>query len=180
MDLPRTSAAVAGISSIALGLVTITGPAVPDAHWGTRGSVVNALGLVTFAALVIAVELVPRLLGLGRTGRAAVRVTQVGLLLMTVESVASQIHGGNTLGPVFMLGLLLTIIGFLVSGIEGIVRPGARWLALLPLAAFVVAIGTGDRGGFLVLGLAWGWLGVGTAAVLARREAVGERVPVTR
>ena len=70
MDVPRTTAGVAGISAIALGLLTVTGPTVPDENWGTRGAAVNALGLVTFAALAVAVELLPRFVGLGRVGRA--------------------------------------------------------------------------------------------------------------
>jgi hypothetical protein len=83
---------------------------------------------------------------------------------MTLESVASQVHGGNTLDGVFMIGLLLTLVGFLVSGIDGVVHPGSRWLAPVPFVALLVAIGAGDRGGFLALGLVWCALSVGAPA----------------
>jgi hypothetical protein len=119
---------------------------------------------------------------LSRVGRVGVRITQTGLVLMALESLASQIHAGSTLGPVFMLGLLLTLIGFLVSGIDGMTCPGARWIALLPLVAFVIAIGAGDRGGFLVPGLAWGGLCLGapTGSNRASRTASRSPLPVSR
>jgi len=74
---------------------------------------------------------------------------------MTIESIASEVHGGNTLGPVFLLGLVLTLVGFLVSGIDGLRHPGARWVALLPFLGLLVGIGAGEHGGFIVLGSVW-------------------------
>lgn len=158
MSTSRIAAVVTGAAALALAVVTVTGPAVPDEHWGTRGGVVNALGIVTFVAMALAVELLPAALPLARIGRLGVRGTQVGLGMMTVESVASEVHGGNILGPVFMLGLLLTTVGFVAVALDGLSRPGARWLAALPLAAMLVGIGAGDHGGFAVLGLTWGAL----------------------
>lgn len=180
MDLPRTAAGVAGISAIALGVITVTGPTVPDTNWGTRGSVVNALGLITFAALACAAERIIALAQLSRVGRAGVRTSQTGLGLMTIESLASQVHGGNTLGPVFLLGLLLALIGYLVAGVDGMIGPRGRWLALLPLAGFAIAIGAGDRGGFLVLGLIWCVLCLAVPPGLARREPTEEQVGAVR
>ncbi|HEY3530999.1 MAG TPA: hypothetical protein VGK78_17785 [Nocardioides sp.] len=63
------------------------------------------------------------------------------------------------------------VVGFLVLGIDGLRRPGARWLALLPLVTMLVAIGADDRGGFLLLGAAWGALAVGGAATGRGEEA---------
>jgi hypothetical protein len=172
MDLPsRGAAAITALSSIALGVVTVTGPTVPDESWGARGALVNALGIVVFVSMAVAAELLVPLLSLSRVGVAALRATQVGLGLMTLESVVSQVHGGNTLGPVFMLGLLLTVLGFLVLGVDGLRRPARRWLALLPLVAMLVGIGGGDHGGFVLLGVAWGALCVAAPSGLAVRES---------
>lgn len=169
--LTRPAALATGAAAIALGAVTIAGPAVPDEHWGPRGAIVNALGLVTFLAMAVAAGGLRNLLGLGRIGIVGVCVTQAGLVMMTIESAASQVHGGNTLGPVFMLGLLLTLIGFLTVGVDGLRRPGARWMAPLPLLGILVGIGAGDRGGFLVLGAVWSGLALGAPADRAEESA---------
>jgi hypothetical protein len=155
MSPSRIAAVVTGVAAIALGVVTVSGPTVPDEHWGMRGGVVNALGLVTFAAMAVASTMLPDALRLARTGRIGVRAAELGLVSMSVESVASQVHGGNTLGILFVLGLLLTVVGYAVAGIDGLRRPGARALALLPLVAMLVGIGAGDHGGFVALGAAW-------------------------
>ena len=152
----RVGAILTAVAGIALGVVTLTGPSVPDQHWGTRGAVVNALGLVAFAAMALALQLVPDLFAPARVGRLGQRVAQTGLLLMVVESVASQINGGNTLGFLFMLGLLLSLVGLgLIAG-DGLHR--RCWLAPLPFLAMLFGVAAGDHGGFLVLGLAWAGL----------------------
>jgi hypothetical protein len=181
MDVPRIAAGTAGISALALGIVTVAGPSVPDDHWGTRGAVVNALGLLTFAALAVGVELVHRLARPSRLTTAGIRAAQAGLVLMSVESVASQVHGGNTLGPVFLLGLLLSLAGLLVHGIASLRHPGARWLALVPFLALLVAIGAGDRGGFALLGIVWCGLALGARDDVPRQaDTVDDAVTSAR
>jgi hypothetical protein len=103
--------------------------------------------------MALALELLTPLLALRRLGRAGCRTAQPGLTLMVVESAVSQVHGGNTLGPVFMLGLLLALTGLLLVAADGLRH--RRWLAPLPFLAFLVAIGSGDHGGFLALALVW-------------------------
>jgi hypothetical protein len=160
MTIPRLAAALTSLASLALGVVTLAGPAVPDEQWGSRGSVVNALGLLVFAAMAVALELLPGLLDAARFARAGCRVAQVGLGLMVVESAASQVHGGNTLGPVFLLGLLGALVGLLLVSAAGVRR--RTWPAVVPFVALLVGVGAGDHGGFLVLGLAWAALAIGT------------------
>lgn len=151
---PRIAAIVAGVAYLALGAVSLTG-SVPEQNWGTRGAIVNLLGLIGFGATVVAAERLRTPLSLSRVGVGGVRAAQLGLAAMTIESVASQLHGGNTLGPVFFIGLLLTLVGFLVAGVDGLRRPGARWVALLPFLGLLVGVGAGEHGGFLVLGTVW-------------------------
>jgi len=165
MTIARIAAAVTGLASLALGAVTLAGPAVPEEHWGTRGSVVNALGLVVFAALALALELLPRLLGASRLGQAGRRIAQVGLALMVLESAASQVHGGSTLDAVFTVGLLGALIGLLLIAIEGVRQ--RSWPAVVPFVAMLVGVGAGDHGGFLVLGLAWAALALGTGSAVS-------------
>lgn len=153
MNIARPAAAVTSLSSIALGIVTLTGPTVPEDHWGTRGDLINALGLLTFAAMALAIDLLPPLLSCHRLGRAGCRVAQAGLVAMAAESVASQTHGGNTLGPLFLLGLVASLAGLILVAIDGLRQ--RRWMAAVPFLALSVAVGAGDHGGFLLLGLAW-------------------------
>jgi hypothetical protein len=151
--IPRVAAYITGAACLALGAVTLAGSAVPDHDWGTRGAIVNGLGLLAFAAMALALEVLRRPLQLARLGRTGMRLSQVGLVLMCVESIASEAHGGNTLGVVFMLGLLTAVLGLALVCVDGLRR--RRWLAALPLLALIVGIGTGDQGGFLVVGLVW-------------------------
>jgi hypothetical protein len=152
---PRAAALLAGLAYVALGVVTLTGPTVPDHDWGTRGAVVDALGLVGFALTVLGAERLRTPLALGRVGLVGLRGAQAGLVAMSVESVASLVHGGNTLSALFLVGLLLTLVGFLVVGVDGMRHPGARWVAPLPFLGLLLGIGAGDHGGFVLLGVVW-------------------------
>ena len=160
MNAPRIGALVAGFAYIALGIVMLTGHDVPDQRWGARGDLINVLGLIGFGFNVLGAERLRTPLALRRLGLVGLRAAQTGLAAMAVESVASQLHGGNTLGPVFFLGLLLTLVGFLVVGIDGLRRPGTRWVALLPFLGLLVGIAGGEHGGFVVLGGLWAVLAV--------------------
>lgn len=150
----RIAAVVAGLAYLALGAFSLTG-SVPDQSWGVRGAIVNAFGLIGFAATAIAAQRLRTQLSLGRVGVVGLRAAQVGLTAMAIESLASELHDGNTLGPVFFLGVVLTLLGFLVAGIDGLRHPGARWVALLPFLGLLVGIGAGEAGGFMVLGAVW-------------------------
>lgn len=167
---PRIAAVLAGLAYLALGVVSVTGPAVPDQHWGTRGAVVDLLGLLGFGFTVVGAERLRVPLILGRVGTGGLRAAQVGLTAMTVESAVSLVAGGNTLGGVFFGGLLLTLVGFLVVGIVGMRTAGARWVAPLPLLGLLVGIAGGEHGGFVVLGVVWLVLAV---AAVGRPAAVG-------
>jgi hypothetical protein len=155
IDLTRIAAVVTGTAAVALGVLTVSGPTVPDEHWGARGAAVNAVGLIVFTAMTVAVGRLLPLLRLRSWGRGGVWCARVGLGLMALESVASQVHAGNTWGPVFVLGLLLALVGFLLAGVDGLSGDGARWMAPLPFVAMLIGLGAGDHGGFTVLGAAW-------------------------
>jgi hypothetical protein len=160
MTTTRIAAFVTGLACLALGAVTLAGPSVPDQNWGTRGAVVNGLGLVAFAAMALALDLLRTRLHLARLGRAGTRAAQAGLVLMCLESIASQAHGGNTVGAVFMLGLLAAMVGLALICVDGLRR--RQWLAPLPLLALLTGIGAADHGGFVLLGAVWLTLAITT------------------
>jgi hypothetical protein len=170
-SLTRAAAVVAGLTFVAIGVATLTGSS-PDEHWGVRGAVVDLLGLVAFAATALSAERLVPMLGLGRAGRAFLRVAQLGLVLMVVESTASLAHGGNTLWQVFFGGLVLALVGFLGVGVDGLRRRTGRAVALLPFLGLLVGIAAGDHGGFILLGIVW--LALGASALDPGRELAPE------
>jgi hypothetical protein len=150
-----TLTAAAAAAAYVISGASVLGHSLPDQHWGTRGAIVDAVGAAAFAFTALAVSgLRPRLTDT-RSGVWAARVAQFGLAGMTVESVASLIHGGNTLGAVFFGGLVLTIAGLAVLAVAGVRADRMRWVAPLPVLGLVLGIAGGDHGGFLVTGVVW-------------------------
>lgn len=152
---PAAAAIAAATALVTEGVVVAAGGAVPDHDWGTRGGVVNGAFIVAAVGLAIATGALPALLHLRRAGQLGAWTSQAGFLAMAVESIASEIHGGNTLGPVFVLGLLLALVGSVIVGVEGALTGAARWIAPLPALGLLVGIAGGDHGGAVVWGLVW-------------------------
>ena len=153
------AALVAAAGFIAEAVITLihhTG----DHHWDFLSQVLNAAYALACVALVIALPAIGRWLQVSRLGRAGVIAAQIGFAAMAVESIASGVNDGNTLGPVFFLGLLLTLLGQLVLGIAALISGRARWAAMLPFIGLLVGIIGGDHGGSVVLGVVWIVLGV--------------------
>ena len=163
---PRAAAAVAALGFIIEG-AAVLGHKVPDSHWGVRGSIVDGAFAVAALAVVLALPALGHLLEVGRVGRVGVRVAQLGFVAMAVESFASLVHGGNTLGPVFAGGLLLVLAGLLALAVTGVAAGALRWAAPLPVLGMLVGIAGGDQGGSLALGVVW----LVIAAVLGRPTA---------
>jgi hypothetical protein len=150
-----TIAATAAAASYAVSGAAALGHPVPDAHWGTRGAIVDAAGAAAFAFTAIALTgLTPQI---ARTWFAdwASRIAQLGLAGMTVESIASLLHGGNTLGPLFFGGLLLALGGLAGLAVAGLRADRHRWAAPAPALALLIGIAGGNHGGFLATGLCW-------------------------
>lgn len=148
------AAAVAGAGYVVEGLLVLRHPQ-GDSHWTTSGYVVEATFVVALVATVVALPAVGGWLALGRAGGIGVRIAQVAYAAIGVASFASLLAGGSTLGPVFILGLLGSLVGLAVVAVTGVARGSHRWAAALPLAAMVVGIGLGDSGGSVLLGAVW-------------------------
>jgi hypothetical protein len=142
----------------------VIGHHVPDHHWGTRGTVVDLAGAIGFLASAVALSCFAGSLDRSRVGRTAVRLAQAGLGAMTVESIASLIHGGNTLGPVFVVGLMLTLVGLLVTAVVGLRIDSVRWVAPLPFIGLFLSIAAGNQGGAIAFAVVW----LAIAALLRR------------
>lgn len=164
----QLAATTAGIAYAVSGAAVI-GHHVPDSHWGTRGAIVDAAGAVAFAATAIALAWLGPMLASGRLAAWSTRIAQAGLVAMTIESIASLVHGGNTLGPVFFLGLMLALAGTAALGYAGLRARRLTWAAPLPALALLIGIAGGDHGGLLATGIVW--LVLATAPAQANRLA---------
>lgn len=128
----------------------------PDNHWNAAGRALEAAFIVGLVGSAVAIAGVTAMLSRRPLGTRAGRLAQIGFVGLTVSSVASLIKGGNTLGPVFVLSLLATLVGLLLLGIAGL-REGlvARWLPVLPFATMLIGIALAEHGGCAVIAAGW-------------------------
>lgn len=96
--------------------------------------------------------------------RLATTIAAFGQAAMALCAAATLVHGADALGPLFMLGLLLTLVGLVLLATTGrrARKVGGALLVGL-LASFLV-----PRGGSAMLGVAW----------LVVATVLRERVPV--
>ncbi len=172
---PRAAAVVAALGFIVEG-VAVLGHKVPESHWGIRGSIVDASFAVAVIAAALALPALAKRLEVRRVGHLGSIAAQVGFAAMAIESTASLVHGGNTMGPVFAGGILLVFAGLLTLAVAGLVAGALRWAAPLPVLGMLVGIAGGDQGGSLALGAVWLVL----AAVLGRPSAATTAAPKAR
>jgi hypothetical protein len=149
-------AAAGFITEGVISLVHHTG----DHRWDGPSQALNAAYALAAVALIATLPAVGRWLHVNRVGRAGVVAAQIGYAAMAIESIASGFNDGDTLGGLFFVGLVLSLVGLLGLGIAALVSGYARWAALLPFVGMFVAIAGGDHGGSIVLGAVWVLLGV--------------------
>jgi hypothetical protein len=109
-------------------------------------------------------------------------LASLGHVALCASAAATAVAGHDALGPVFMLGLLATLVGYgvlLVADLRGLVRPARAGVVLLVglvgsvvLGAATAAMLTDGGGGTLALAASW--------AALARLVAAGEPVRQAR
>ncbi len=120
-----------------------------------------ATALATFALFAIR----PR----ARSVAVGWLLATVGHLALTASAVATAVVGHDALGPAFMLGLLLSVTGYvtlLVADLRGLVRPARAGVVLLVglvgsvvLGVVMAALLTDGGGGTLALAAAWAAVG---------------------
>lgn len=87
---------------------------------------------------------------------AGLAVAAAGISGILVSAVVTLLHGQNSLGLLFMVGLLATLIGNALLGIA-IVRANVlpTWLGLLLIIGWPLSIALADFGGGMIVGLVW-------------------------
>lgn len=166
-------AAVAAAGYAVEGAIVVRAPQ-PEHGWHASGYAVEAAFVVALLASLPLVRALRR--GNGRLSVSAVWVTRLGFAAMLVSAVASLAAGGNELGPLFLLGVLMALAGLaMLAAVAVRRRDGAWWTAPTIAAGLVFSMALGDHGGGVLFGIAW------AAAALAFREtgANESRVPAT-
>lgn len=170
MDLHRTALAVA-VPNAAFGVLEVlhTQPAQFSAPVDYVIEVAFALAMAATATALALMS--TRVAG---TARRAWQAASGGAAALTLSAVATAVVGHDALGPVFSLGLLGLVGGYLTAAVldlRGRLAPrGAGAVLLVAFVASVVVQGTGAGG----LVLAAGWLGL---ARLAAPSPVPAPVP---
>jgi hypothetical protein len=96
----------------------------------------------------------------GKAGAAGFWLAMLGTALMTISAIATLLAGQNALGPVFLGGMLLALLGYFLLGISILrVRTLRPWGGLLLIFGFPLSVFLNTLGGGILFGLTW--LGVG-------------------
>jgi hypothetical protein len=169
------TASLAAASVAAVGFVvagsSVIGHKIPDQNWGIRGTILDIAFAVGALGVAAALPALAALLDVGRVGRAAMRLAQAGHLAIAVECLVSTARGGNTLGVLFVVGLLASLVGLAALAVSGVRASAARLLAPLPILGLLVGIAGGDRGGAIVIGVVWGVLAAAITRTGPQEEA---------
>lgn len=153
------------------GAIVVRAPQ-PDHGWHASGYAVEAAFVLALAASLPLVGLLRH--SAGSVAGAAVWASRAGFAAMLVSAVASLGAGGDELGPLFLLGVLASIVGLAALSIGAARRrPQAWWTAPVIAAGLVLSIALGDHGGGIVLGVAWAATGLGLRDDHAQDAVVG-------
>jgi hypothetical protein len=150
--------ALAAVGYAIEGAIVVRAPQ-PDHGWHTSGYAVEAAFVL---ALVASIPLVGLLRGTAnRVSGAAVWFARTGFGAMLVSAIASLAAGGEELGPLFLLGVLASVVGLVVLSVCAVRRRhGSWWTAPTIAAGLIVSIALGDHGGGILLGIAWAATGL--------------------
>lgn len=96
----------------------------------------------------------------GRAGTIGFWLALAGTFLMLVSAAATLAAGRNSLGPAFLGGMLLSVIGYFTLGITTLrAKILPLWGGLALIFGFPLSVFLNTLGGGILFGLAW--LGVG-------------------
>lgn len=167
---------IGGLLYVVLGVIMLVSPPV-DPRVLSSASDYLGEGLLIAALLLTLGGLVALRLrqagSYGVPGKAGFYTAAVGQVALLVSAAASFATGEDVLGPVFVLGFLLWLIGLVVlafATFRAAILP--RWSAAVLAVGLLLSVPVFERGGTIVLGLAWIALGY---VLWSRREAPTER-----
>jgi hypothetical protein len=96
----------------------------------------------------------------GTTGTVGFWLAQVGTALMLVSALVTFFAGQNSLGPIFLGGMLLALLGYIILGIAILrVKAWPLFAGLALIFGFPLSVFLNTLGGGILFGLTW--LGVG-------------------
>jgi hypothetical protein len=147
-----------------------------DFHGGFESRLLDLAYAVAVLASAAALPGLTAWLRVRRARRIASRAAQVGFVAMGVESGVGVVHRVDALGPLFGVGLLLSLAGLAVLAVDGALVTVPRWVATLPLLAVVVSAAGGEVGASIVSALLW--LALTRILSAAERPSAAHAVPV--
>jgi len=149
------AALIAAVGYLVVAGITLVKPQ-PSDHWNAAGRALEAAFIVGLLGSAAATGGLRARLARRSLGERSARVAQLGFLGMTIASVASLVKGGDTLGPVFLLSVLATLVGLLLLGVAAL-RDGvaARWIPVVPFATMLIGMALADHGGCAVIAAGW-------------------------
>lgn len=151
------AAIVAGLGYLIQAVMGLIKPQT-DVFSGTSDYVLEAVFIVALVATVFA------LIGYhsfaqnryGKAGTAGLWLTVLGTGLITISALATLFAGQNSLGPAFLGGVLLALIGYVVLGIASLrAKVLPLWNGLAFIFGFPLSIFLSAFGGAILFGLAW-------------------------
>jgi hypothetical protein len=140
------------------GAIVIRAPQ-PDTGWHASGYAVEAAFVVALLASIPLVGLLWH--SASRLSAAAAWATRAGFGVMLASAIPSLVAGRNELAPLFLLGVLASVVGLVVLSVGAVRnRSGFWWTTPTVAAGLILSIALGDHGGGILFGIAWAITGL--------------------
>ena len=162
MSTPRhvIAAVIAAAGYLTVAVITLIKPQ-PDGHWGAAGQALEAAFVVGLIGSAVAMTGLRAHISSRSLGVRAAQLARLGFLGMAVAAVASLTQSRDTLGPVFLLSVLATVVGLLLLGVAGLRESAVpRWVPVVPFATMLVGMAFADQGGCAVIAAGWATMAV--------------------
>jgi len=156
--LAPTLTALAAAGYAIEGAIVIRAPQ-PDSGWHSSGYAVEAAFVVALLASIPLIGLLRH--SASRLSAVAAWSTRAGFGAMLVSAIPSLVSGRNELGPLFLLGVLASVVGLVVLSVGAVrIRQRFWWTTPTIAAGLVLSIALGDHGGGILFAIAWATTGL--------------------
>jgi hypothetical protein len=148
---------VAGLGYVVQAIIGLIKPQT-EVFSGSSDYVLEAVFIVALLSTVLALLGLHSLKGglYGKAGAVGMWLAVIGTGLLAISAVVTLFAGRNSLGPAFLGGTLLALVGYIVLGVS-ILRAKALplWGGLALMLGFPLSLALSAFGGGIVFGLAW-------------------------
>ena len=147
---------VAGLGYIVQAIIGLIKPQT-EVFSGSSDYVLEAVFIIALLSTVVALLGLHSLKGAlyGRAGMVGLWLAVIGTALLALSAVVTLFAGRNSLGPAFLGGTLLALIGYIVLGVSVLrARALPLWGGLALMLGFPLSLVLSAFGGIL-FGLAW-------------------------